>query len=108
MKELNVLTKEAILAWFDRVTKVKDEPAVGSSDSEDPDEILEIIGEEMRAKNVESMTKFVNHLKTTKDKDSSSSSSSDSDSDSSKSSSDCKKGSSDDDSSSSGSVSDKK
>ena len=80
LHKLDVLTKEAILTWYDRVTKTTAAEADGSSvdlEAEGQDEILDIIGEEKRAKNVEAMAKFVEYLKTAKDESASSSSDSD-------------------------------
>ena len=97
--------------WFGRVSsKTEDEKQEEDISDFEEDEILEIIGEEKRAKHIEAMTKFVEYLKTQKKQQAAAASDSSSDSDSNDSDSSSsdedegkkKKDSSDDGSSSSG------
>ena len=87
------------MTWYTRVTASKGETENGGDDAaseeiegDERDEVLEIIGEQRRAKHIQLIKKFVEFLQTKKEEDSdsdcseSSNSSSSSDSDSSSSS----------------------
>jgi len=104
LHKVNILSKEAILTWYTRVTASKGEAENGGEDAaseeiegDERDEVLEIIGEERRSKHIQSVKKFVEFLQTKKeeesDSDCSDSSSSDSDSSSSSNKSKGKKSS---------------
>jgi UDP-3-O-[3-hydroxymyristoyl] glucosamine N-acyltransferase len=106
LHKVNILSKEAILTWYTRVTASKGEAENGGDDDaseeiegDERDEVLEIIGEERRSKHIMLVKKFVEFLQTKKeeesesDSDCSDSSSSDSDSSSSSNKSKGKKSS---------------